>query len=107
MVLAFPRRFHPGSPPNWDEPNSWSQKVPGTDEPALPYFPFDADEASCPKGTKVDDNGHLCPQSGPLSQFFDYRLANETVHYLKWAKEQQDKSKGDGKGFAIFTGFRR
>ena len=89
-TLGGGKTYHPGSPPNWDEPKSWSQDQ--------PYFPLDA--TKCPKPpTKGGKNlkGDVsaidtwCPLSEkkyPDSYHFEYKLASHTIDTLKYVSKK-------------------
>ena len=110
-VLGGGKTFHPGRPPNWDEPRSWTQE--------LPYFSFF--EPGCPFNHTLEPaaNGYthsVCPLDGPLDQFFDHQVANFSIGVLRLAKKQQDAARqgrvahgGDGlvRPFFLAVGFRR
>lgn len=72
ITLGGGKTFHPGHPPNWDEPLSWSQD--------MPYFPFD--EPGCPQEPSNPGGGYIhnfCPTDQEMDAFFDYNLANWTI----------------------------
>uniref|UniRef100_A0A1X7TKQ4 Sulfatase N-terminal domain-containing protein n=1 Tax=Amphimedon queenslandica TaxID=400682 RepID=A0A1X7TKQ4_AMPQE len=87
-TLGGGKTFHPNSPPNWDEPKSWSQDQ--------PYFPFSL--AKCPNtttahklGAYVADIDTWCPldeKEYPDSYHYDWQLANHTIHTLKYLKDK-------------------
>ena len=105
-VLGGGKTYHPHSPPNWDEPKSWSQDV--------PYFPFQG--AHCPNKTGESVHSHGFGESGqvtgsdtwcaldeneyPYSYHYDNKLANHTVGLLEYVKKK-------GGPFFIAAGFRR
>eukprot|EP00045_Choanoeca_perplexa_P008155 m.74803 g.74803 ORF g.74803 m.74803 type:complete len:484 (-) comp14381_c0_seq1:2436-3887(-) len=88
ITLGGGKTYHPNSPPNWDEPKSWSQDI--------PYFPFEM--------TKCEGDetlGSWCSPSNNYSDFYDYRLANHTIDVLNYVSQQSDKN------FFVMAGFRR
>ena len=80
--------YHPGLPPNNDEPLSWSQE--------MPYFPVK--ETPCPAGTKTP----FCSVDAPEDEFFDHRLSQHTIGLLESAAVNFTD-----KPFFIGAGFRR
>jgi iduronate 2-sulfatase len=95
-TLGGGKTYHPGRPPKWDEPKSWSQDQ--------PYFPFN--EPGCPASNTNPGGGYthaFCPLDGPLSQFFDHNLANWTIQSIHYATKEVTPPKP----WAIFAGFRR
>eukprot|EP00730_Choanoeca_flexa_P012161 TRINITY_DN346_c0_g1_i2.p1 TRINITY_DN346_c0_g1~~TRINITY_DN346_c0_g1_i2.p1 ORF type:complete len:522 (+),score=71.18 TRINITY_DN346_c0_g1_i2:2-1567(+) len=88
ITLGGGKTFHPNSPPNWDEPKSWSQDK--------PYFPFE--QSKCKYMTTL---GSWCSPSNNYSDFYDYRLASHTIELLDYAHSQPDAN------FFIMAGFRR
>ena len=66
VTLATGKTFHPGLPPNWDEPNSWSQ-----DEP---YYYSKHPYPSCEQWP----NSLACPTDAPFEEFTDWLDMNRT-----------------------------
>lgn len=103
-TLGGGKTYHPNSPPDWDEPKSWSQDQ--------PYFPFVSAKCPKPNGTVADNDnidGYVsvlatwCPldeKKYPDSYHYDWQLANHTMSTLQYVK-----SKGDP--WFIAAGFRR
>lgn len=79
--------YHPGKPPNNDSPRSWDV-----------YFKSNGDDAGCRKNETIYDN--VCPSDEPLSSFYDWVLANETVAQLELASRMN-------KPFFVAAGLRR
>ena len=92
-TLGGGKTYHPGHPPNYDEPKSWSQD--------LPYFPLNATD--CPKHNSTDsaevskEGGEVskidtwCPLSEtkyPDSYHFEYKLASHTIDTLKYVSKK-------------------
>lgn len=102
LTLGGGKIYHPNQPPNNDIPYSWS--------PDIPYLPLvrqDCPAPGTPPGvmgniTKIGCGG--CPQDLPDEAFFDWQLANHTIHSLRYAKAHSDKH---GTPFFIGAGFRR
>eukprot|EP01043_Picozoa_sp_COSAG02_P098167 COSAG02_NODE_34335_length_485_cov_1.971503_1_plen_117_part_10 len=98
LSLGGGKVYHPNQPPNNDVPYSWSADI--------PYFPLIRQACplpSAPPGppgniTKIGCAG--CPQDLPDEAFFDWQLANHTVHSLRYARSK-------GVPFFIAAGFRR
>eukprot|EP00117_Sycon_ciliatum_P025753 scpid62884/ scgid21304/ Iduronate 2-sulfatase; Alpha-L-iduronate sulfate sulfatase len=104
IALGGGKTYHPNSPPNWDEPKSWSQD--------LPYFSFKG--SKCPNGTlqqeaHIGESGQvtgidtwcaLDESEYPYSYHYDNQLANHTVSVLKYVKEKKEP-------FFVAAGFRR
>ena len=97
LSLGGGKVYHPNQPPNNDVPYSWS--------PDIPYFPLIIQECPPPSApgppgniTKIGCGG--CPQDLPDEEFFDWQLANHTVHSLRYAHNK-------GVPFFIAAGFRR
>lgn len=92
-MLAGGKIYHPNQPKNNDVPYSWS--------PDLPYFNF-TDEAcsSFHESNKVGCGG--CVEDVSDEHFYDFLLANHTVHALRFAKADPKK-----RPFFIAAGFRR
>ena len=86
LTLGGGKLYHPGLPPNNDEPLSWSQDA--------PYFPLK--NIACPKGTATP----FCAVDAPDDEFFDNQLANHTISLLHLAALLD-------KPFFIGAGFRR
>ena len=103
-TLGGGKTYHPNSPPNWDEPKSWSQDQ--------PYFPFSL--VKCPNTTTTMHNlesvgGSVaaidtwCPldeKEYPDTFHYDWKLANHTLHTLKYVKDK-------GGPWFVAAGFRR
>ena len=104
-TLGGGKTYHPNLPPNWDEPKSWSQDQ--------PYFPFKG--AKCPKenrlsvtadkdiGGEVTSSDTWCSldeNSYNDSYHYDWKLANQTIHTLKYVKSKKDP-------WLVAAGFRR
>ncbi len=97
-TLGGGKTYHPNKPPNWDEPKSWSQDK--------PYFPFA--ESKCPNDTdrlkgSVAAIATWCPldeSKYPDEYHYDWKLANETIHTLKYVN-------GINKPWFVAAGFRR
>ena len=89
-TLGGGKTYHPGHPPNWDEPKSWSQDQ--------PYFPLNA--TNCPKHStdstknlkgevsKIDTWCPLSEKKYPDSYHFEYRLASHTIDTLKYVSKK-------------------
>ena len=91
LTLGGGKVYHPDQPPDNDVPYSWSTDV------GVPYFDFVHQD--CPHNvTKIGCGG--CPQDLPDAHFYDWQLANATVHHLRFAK-------ADGRPFFVAAGFRR
>ena len=99
-TLGGGKTYHPNKPPNWDEPKSWSQNK--------PYFSFVG--SRCPKvdnddkiGGEVSDIDTWCPldeSKYPDEYHYDWKLANETIHTLKYVNSIN-------KPWFVAAGFRR
>ena len=76
LTLGHGKLYHPGKPPKWDEPNSWSQ--------LQPYGPENI--AGC---TAKNGAGNYCPHSGKPESFSDYNTTMEAITTLgrmrQWA----------------------
>ena len=89
IVLGGGKSYHPGLPPNYDEPRSWTQE--------MPYLPF-TDEGC--KNVKAI-GGHTCPDpSTPDTEYFDYKVTNNSIKAMATAQ-------GLGKKFFVVCGYRR
>ena len=101
-TLGGGKTYHPGSPPDWDEPKSWSQDQ--------PYFPFKG--GPCPKPnrtslnspagevSKIDTWCALDEKDYPDSYHYDWQLANHTMATLQYVKDKDDP-------WFVAAGFRR
>ena len=102
-TLGGGKTYHPGSPPNWDEPKSWSQDQ--------PYFSFEG--SKCPNSSQKFDSDGIkgevskidtwCPldeKEYPDSYHYDWKLANHTLHTLEYVNNK-------GTPWFIAAGFRR
>lgn len=99
-TLGGGKTFHPGSPPDWDEPKSWSQDQ--------PYFAFKG--VHCPKlkngagvSGEVTGSDTWCPldeKEYPDSFHYDWKLANHTLETLKFVNKK-------GNPWFVAAGFRR
>ena len=86
MTLGGGKTYHPGHPPNWDEPLSWSQDI--------PYYSFKS--AECPDEvneeyhdiTKIDTWCPLDERKYPDSFHYDWKLANHTIELLKYVQNK-------------------
>ena len=108
LTLGGGKTYHPKHPPNYDEPFSWS--------PERPYFPFS--EKGCPFFQTSAENAYthsLCVLDIDREDTFDHRLANDTIHSLRFAAAANANASAAAEGapaaaakpFAIFAGFRR
>ena len=94
LSLGGGKVYHPNQPANNDVPYSWS------DGP-IPYFNFsDPDCPNSPGNNKVGCQG--CPEDAPDEKFYDWKLANHTIHALRAAKNDAQQ-----RPFFIAAGFRR
>ena len=84
IALGGGKTFHPGLPPNYDEPLSWTQE--------MEYFPLNKE--NCPGGET------FCGLEKPDEDFFDNQLANNTIKIMQVAKKAN-------KPFFAAAGFRR
>mmetsp|Transcript_5125 Transcript_5125/g.15625 ORF Transcript_5125/g.15625 Transcript_5125/m.15625 type:complete len:636 (-) Transcript_5125:95-2002(-) len=91
LSLGGGKIYHPNTPPNDDEPYSWSQDI--------PYFPLVHQTCPAPFSPSQPGCGG-CPQQLPDEEFFDWQLANHTIHLMRYAKTTS-------KPFFIGAGFRR
>ena len=98
-TLGGGKTYHPGSPPDWDEPKSWSQDQ--------PYFPFKGDKCPKPKNsglgdevTGIDTWCDLDEKDYPDSYHYDWKLANHTISTLQYMKDK-------GGPWFLAAGFRR
>jgi iduronate 2-sulfatase len=66
LTLGHGKLYHPGKPPNWDEPKSWSQLQPYGKEHI----------------TSCDGIANYCPEEGPLDSFSDYNTTTEAITTL-------------------------
>ena len=99
-TLGGGKTYHPHSPPDWDEPKSWSNDQ--------PYFPFSMQH--CPKspeaidvGGQVTSSDTWCPLNEtqyPDEYHYDYKLANHTIETLKYVNDK-------GGPWFVAAGFRR
>ena len=84
-TLGGGKTFHPNLPPNWDEPDSWSQEE--------PYFAYDTDDVCNdsvgpvpPYNRTTDPPDDICTVSNETA-LYDYRLATVTIdRYQKYAE---------------------
>lgn len=83
-TLGGGKTFHPGLPPFYDEPRSWSQQ--------MGYYLFIPEV--CP------GEESYCGSDEALTDFYDYRLAQNSIDALQLAKNLSAP-------FFIATGFRR
>ena len=74
-VTGVGKTFHPGSPPNYDFPQSWS-------EDQEYFYPPDQ---KCPTGAKTPDNGHVwcMVNSTDHADFEDTLILDEALRRLK------------------------
>ena len=94
-TLGGGKTYHPGHPPNYDEPKSWSQDQ--------SYFPLNATKCPKPPGEDEDDSSNStlkddvsgidtwCPLSEkkyPDSYHFEYKLATHTIDTLKYVNKK-------------------
>jgi len=97
-TLGGGKTYHPGHPPNWDEPKSWSQDQ--------PYFPFEL--VKCPNNSQklqgsvaaIDTWCPLDEKKYPDSWHYDWKLANHTLETLKYVNKK-------GGPWFVAAGFRR
>lgn len=65
LTLGHGKLYHPGKPPKWDEPKSWSQ--------LQPYGPEHI--TGCAKE-------NFCPEAGPPDKFSDYNTTTDAIATL-------------------------
>ena len=101
LVLGGGKVYHPGTPANNDIPYSWS-------EGPLPYLNFSDANDTCPGESSPWPGKYPgcggCAEDRPADDeaFYDFRVANHTVHALRAAKADTA-----GRPFFVAAGFRR